>query len=100
MKRYDRATLEAIYDILVTLCGAPKDSDCRMMFVGCAEQHPSDRSFEYRFQGSLGFGGKVWLYNGEAPYVNCYQEDFSQAAKATIAQADAALKALVTKGKD
>lgn len=97
MKRYDRATLEAIYDILVRFCGASKEADCRMMFVGCAENHASGHGFEYRFQGALGFGGKVWLYNGEAPYVNCYQEDFSQAIKKAIAQADEALKALVKK---
>jgi len=30
---------------------------------------------EYRFCGSLGFGGKLRWHNNDVPYVDCYKED-------------------------
>jgi hypothetical protein len=50
--------------------------------------------FEYRFQGALGFGGKVWLNNGEFPYVTCYPEDLTDEREAMIRSANEALKKL------
>ncbi len=97
-KKYDEATLKAIYEILIRTCGAWDGPDACTQFIGAAEHFTALRSFEYRFQGSLGFGGKVWLYNGEYPYVNCYQEDETPERTKAIAQADQALRELIQKG--
>ena len=56
-----------IYDILILYCGA--HSDWRSMFL---KSFPD--CVEWRFQGKLGFGGKIW-WNSEELYVNCYKED-------------------------
>lgn len=40
---------------------------------------------EFRFQGTLGFGGKFWSYGW---YVNCYSEDETPARAAVIALPD------------
>ncbi len=74
-KKYDKATLRAIYEILIRTCGAYDAADAFTQFIYAADRFGAGWSFEYRFQGSLGFGGKVWLYNGDYPYVNCYKED-------------------------
>ncbi len=96
--KYNRATLDAIYDILIRTCGASDHADSRCQFVYNAERFSYPRTFEFRFQGSLGFGGKVWLYNGDYPYVNCYREDQTPKRKKAIAQADQALRELIQKG--
>lgn len=43
-----------IWDILITHCGASVLEDDRGCFI-------MNTSFEYRFQGNLGFGGKFIL---------------------------------------
>lgn len=42
---------------------------------------------EYRFGGSLGFGGKLWMKPGELR-VSCYKEDRTSERDATIARAN------------
>ena len=65
----DEYTAEAIWDVLVEFCGAGEFD--RESFVICA----TDGNWtEWRFQGSLGFGGKVWNNAGRF-YVNLYRED-------------------------
>jgi hypothetical protein len=78
----------AVWRILVEECGA-HDLDERAfasLWPGCVE---------YRFMGSLGFGGKVWagLVDG-APFVSCYREDETPERLATIARANERLAAL------
>ncbi len=97
-KKYDEATLRAIYEILIRTCGAYDAADAYLQFIVAADRFSALHSFEYRFQGSLGFGGKVWLYNGDYPYVNCYREDQTPERKKAIAQADQALRELIQKG--
>ncbi len=97
-KKYDKATLRAIYEILIRTCGAYDAADAFTQFIYAADRFAAGWSFEYRFQGSLGFGGKVWLYNGDYPYVNCYREDQTPERKKAIAQADQALRELIQKG--
>lgn len=62
------STAHAVYDVLVDGCGATSSLSERRAFVS---QWPECR--EYRFMGSLGFGGKVW-WNGGCVYVTCYPE--------------------------
>lgn len=58
-----------IYDQLVEHAGAPEPGRADFVaFVG------SRTTCEYRFQGSLGFGGKFWNADSRY-YVTCYRED-------------------------
>jgi hypothetical protein len=60
----------AVYDILVEECHA---RECwRDNFV--YSQMRSDFPREYRFQGAMGFGGKLWR-NDDRIYVSYYSED-------------------------
>ncbi len=96
-KKYDKATLRAIYEILIRTCGAYDAADAYTQFIYAADRFSAGWSFEYRFQGSLGFGGKVWLYNGDYPYVNCYKEDETSARNKAMAQANQDLRNLIRK---
>lgn len=81
-----------IYDILIETCQAPEFG--RAQFV--AEK---GNFREYRFQGALGFGGKIyrkdryvdgcWL---NALTVNCYWEDSTHDRENMIAAANERLK--------
>jgi hypothetical protein len=72
--------LYAIWDILVELCGAC--SEDRDLFI-------ANTSFEYRFMGNLGFGGKIYM--DAPPRVSCYKEDETPARLKIIEVANKAL---------
>jgi hypothetical protein len=79
-----------VYKVLVEECGAPDSVDSVNLFVqvsGRQENSP----LEYRFQGALGFGGK--LYTPEMR-VSCYREDETPERLAMIDRANARLAAL------
>jgi hypothetical protein len=78
----------AVWLVLVEECGAAPDD-----WPSFALAWP--RCEEYRFIGTLGFGGKVWagLVDG-APFVSCYREDETPERLATIARANERLAAL------
>lgn len=78
-----------VYDILCEECGA--DNYWRYNFISAM----SDGCREYRFCGSLGFGGKLWN-NNEKIYVNYYSEDRSDERDKTGAKANERLMALTT----
>lgn len=59
-----------LYDILIAECDATEY--WRQNFVGSM----SDGCREYRFGGSLGFGGKL-RNNSNGVYVDCYQENIT-----------------------
>lgn len=59
---------KAIWAVLVAVCGASPDE--RDGFVYHTLQTPG---LDYRFQGNLGFGGKVYIEH--PPRVSCYRED-------------------------
>lgn len=78
----------AIWEILVKHVGAHDSESERLafaetQFMGCVE---------YRFQGSLGFGGKFWNYDGRW-YVTCYPESETPERLAAMAKANAELAA-------
>lgn len=81
--------IESIYDVLVRVCGATDTASERlgfgMHFPTCGE---------WRFQGDLGFGGKVYC-DGFQVWVSCYREDATPGRRATIARANAALAAVI-----
>lgn len=57
--------------------------------------HAQTRSVcpEYRFQGSLGFGGKLYR-EGDRMWVSCYREDETPDRFTVIERTNAALSAL------
>ena len=87
---YTDGQAAAIWDILVRKAGALDDPFDAANFIGqCARGIG-----EWRFQGSLGFGGK--LYEGRPPYVSCYPEDRTPERDRVIARTNEALAALFT----
>ncbi len=78
----------AIWDVLVEVCGAhPRQWD--------EFNHHFPQCREFRFQGSLGFGGKVWA-DSRRVYVTCYGEDMTPERGDMIGHANSSLLALST----
>lgn len=92
---YGEEILGKMYDILVAHAGARNDSYDRKSFVQCALNWDYRFGFEYRFMGSLGFGGKIWLPLHREPYISCYQENETPDRKEAIDQVNAELSRLV-----
>lgn len=95
----------AIFDTLVTYAGAREDN--RDYFVSIQTR---EHLTEYRFGGSLGFGGKVWRNTGHRPdgtwgecwYVSAYPEDIGRSPdmRPAIDATNTALAALLTRFPD
>lgn len=92
---YKEEMLDKMYDILVEHAGARKDSYDRRSFVQCALNWDYRFGFEYRFMGSLGGGGKIWLPLDQDPYVTCYQESETPDRKQAMDKANEDLSKLV-----
>lgn len=78
-----------VFDLLVIHCGARNDYETHDAFV---DAHVGNCR-EYRFQGSLGFGGKCYS-DDPIPRVGCYSEDRTPHRDSAIATVNAALVAL------
>ncbi len=78
-----------VYDILVEHAGAPECD--RERFIA-AHVDARDAIREWRFCGSLGFGGK---YRVQHNIVTCYSEDETPERLAAIERTNTALAALV-----
>lgn len=72
-----------VWDILVDVCGAENDDQSGQSFVHHAIMN---NRLEFRFQGKLGFGGKIYVE--EPPRVSCYQEDNTPERADMIANAN------------
>lgn len=95
MYTYDdskRELYSKVWDILVEHAGASKLSDERESFVSSMTQIEYPTS-EYRFQGSLGFGGKLYRDRFRGLWVSCYPEQRTVEGVAAIAKVNALLKA-------
>jgi len=79
---------QAIWKILQEECGAGEDT------YGFATH--SEPISEWRFQGNLGFGGKIRFRDG-VPYVDCYPEDETILRRIRIAEANTRLLTLYVK---
>jgi len=77
------ATLNRIYDILVKVCGASEGDRDSFVYNQSKRNHPT----EWRFIGTLGFGGKFWRVYDRI-YVNCYPEHETPATRKTIEEAN------------
>ena len=72
-----RSFYEAVYDLLVKHAGARESEDARERFV-LAFTQVEYQCTEYRFQGSLGFGGKFYRNTyrvGGEHWIGCYPEE-------------------------
>ncbi|MEU0078430.1 hypothetical protein ABZY58_11085 [Micromonospora tulbaghiae] len=80
----------AIYDVLIEHAGASPDG--RAAFIDVQTGSQCD---EYRFGGSLGFGGKLWI-DQDGWRVSAYAEDIQRkpSIRDTIAVTNAALATL------
>lgn len=76
----------AVYNILVQHAGASEWRRDEFVFM-----HANGRCDEYRFTGTLGFGGKFWRQQWD---VTCYQEDVTPQRQKAIDETNAALAAL------
>jgi hypothetical protein len=83
------------FTILVRHAGARDDNRNRATFIHHVS-NSSDPAQEYRFGGSLGFGGKFRNNgnNGNVPYVDCYREDETPGRSAAIIATNCALAEL------
>lgn len=81
------AEAHAIFTVLVEHAGASEDE--RHDFVHHQTAGPCT---EYRFIGSLGFGGKFWRSSGW--YVNTYPEQLTPAREQAISQTNTVLQEL------
>lgn len=79
MTGYERRRLtveesNALFDVVVEVCGA-RESMRSQWLAYTARENPGDSGLEFRFQGNLGFGGKL-NYDGFRPaYVSYYSEN-------------------------
>lgn len=72
----------AIWQILVDECGVRDRSDDYLQF-----KHHWPKCREFRLNGKLGFGGKVWA-SGDNWYVTCYREHETPERLAMMARAN------------
>lgn len=86
-KLFSKEAANAIFTILVEHAGAQEDQ--RELFVWAITLNEAR---EYRFQGLLGFGGKVYWTTTTAPHISCYEEERTPARVAVIADVNARLE--------
>lgn len=80
------------YDVLVEECDASERERHRFVHYLTNTGHGYK---EWRFSGSLGFGGKFWLYP-DSCRVSCYVEDQTPERLRIISRANDILAAVVT----
>lgn len=79
------------WDVLVQFGQVPNRPYERESFV----RYFLERGTEWRFGGSLGFGGKFWADTlGKRHYITCYPEDSTPEREKLIREVNARLAAL------
>lgn len=80
----------AIFDLLKNSCGAPEILRSEfMMNWPCTA---------FRFQGDLGYGGRIWLRKKRPPEVRTNPEDFTVARDRAVKATNEALAKLLPRG--
>jgi hypothetical protein len=78
-----------VYDLLVEYVSA--DEDDRLAFVRYLTEPAGMGNHEWRFMGSLGFGGKLRFNPWRGAYIDCYPEDRTAERDAAIAMVNGML---------
>lgn len=86
-----KAQAETVYDVLVAECQAMEASRTDFVSNFTAKIARTANTREYRFGGSLGFGGKFY-FTPKRWYVACYPEDETPERLAAITRANVRLK--------
>jgi hypothetical protein len=92
--RFSKPQALAIIQVLVDECGLRDTLDARgdvFRFLTAVAPGP-----EYRFMGSLGFGGKLFNANGGKLWVSCYTEHETPERRVAMARANARLDTLLS----
>lgn len=92
-EREKKMTAEDLWKVIEKHCGAAEGM--KTDFIRDAKE-ALDRHerMEYRFKGSLGFGGKLWLDMDGRARVSCYSEDETPERVAAMAAANKMLQRL------
>lgn len=92
-EREKRMTAEDLWKVIEKHCGAAEGM--KTDFIRDAKE-ALDRHerMEYRFKGSLGLGGKLWLDMDGRARVSCYSEDETPERKAAMTAANKMLQRL------
>jgi hypothetical protein len=88
----DEASL--IFDALVDTCGARESR--REDFIHYLSQ--DQKNHEYRFQGFLGFGGKLY-HQWDELWVGCYPEDMDKVKQSMIHEAHTRIEEIFQNGE-
>ncbi len=92
-----------IFNILVVETGAHESLRPEFVRWFCSDRilEPNVLGVEFRFQGSLGFGGKFWRSSRLGPeggwerfYINCYREYETPRAKKIIKKVNKLLEGI------
>jgi hypothetical protein len=93
---FSKTVIDNIWTILVEECGAADSKDAllgRDYFRDCVDGKPAREHSEWRFQGAIGFGGKLYFRHNQW-LVSCYAEEATPYVNLMIAEANARLNAL------
>lgn len=99
MTGYERRRLtveeaNALFDVVVEVCDAHESLRAQWLHYAASEDPGEYGGLEFRFQGNLGFGGKL-NYDGFRPaYVSYYSENRTAARDAAEALANERLVAV------
>lgn len=88
---FSEETASKIWDLLVLECGALETD--RDGFISYVTQRPSKELVEWRFQGAIGFGGKIHFGRNRWS-VSCYREEENPYVNLMIAEANHRLQLL------
>ena len=89
------AQAHKVYDVLVQECQAPEGQRAAFVYHATSQDSNEWAGWEWRFQGSLGFGGKYYHQHSGRQWVSCYPEDETPERNEAIQRADARLEALL-----
>jgi hypothetical protein len=84
----------AIYRILIDVCGASDSTYARILFVDTFSYDPEKtyQTEEFRFQGKLGYGGKIYNDSYHGIRVSTYKENSTKEIQKMIQSANVLLK--------
>jgi hypothetical protein len=91
----DATTADRIWDVLVRDAGATERD--RTTFVRYLTTNDTLGSWEYRFMGTLAFGGKLHYSRYRGAYVTCYPDDLTDERQDTITRVNVLLRQIAPK---